>query len=75
MRAKRFQFNGEIGKSNDRSAILTQDQAQQILDSPTVSDAKKLAVEFGVSEATGYHIWKRKSWRHLKRTVTSESNQ
>ncbi len=68
MRPKRFQFNGEPGQPNDRSAKLTEQQAQQIVDAATVDDAKQLAVSFGITAQSGTLIWKRKTWRHLKRT-------
>jgi len=62
MVAKNRQALGE----NHGMAILTEDEARAIL--RREETAPEAAIRYGVSTATIYDIWYRRSWRHLTRS-------
>ena len=49
------------------NAILTEEQAQIIIDSRGLCSAKQLSEKFNTSVGNIYYIWQGLSWKHLKR--------
>ena len=61
MRLDNMKFN----RPRAPHSLLSEEQAQQILDAATKEEATALAKKFGVKEQVAYKIRRRVSWRHL----------
>lgn len=59
------------GHSNG-TAKLTEQQAQLILDAPTLEEARQMCIDAGVSKTVADKIRNKKSWAHLRRSVPLE---
>lgn len=53
-----------------RTSKYTDQQVQEVIDSPTLEDACAAGAKHGITRAYAARIWRRKVWTHLKRTRT-----